>query len=60
MAPHAIMINSVGKIGGAPMGFKLIKGATITGRVTKIPVNRINYSPIDIVIKENVDYYANI
>ena len=28
--------------------------------LTRIPVKRINYSPIDIIFKENVDYYANI
>lgn len=28
--------------------------------LTEIPVKRINYSPIDIVFKENVDYYTNI
>lgn len=28
--------------------------------MAKIPVNRINYSPIDIVLKENVDFYMNI
>ncbi len=27
--------------------------------MTKVPVNRINYSPIDIVLKENVDFYMN-
>ena len=28
--------------------------------LSKMPVKRINYSPIDIVFKENVDYYINI
>jgi LacI family transcriptional regulator len=28
--------------------------------LTNMPVKRINYSPIDIVFKENVDYYTNI
>ena len=28
--------------------------------LSKMPVKRINYSPIDIVFKENVDYYTNI
>jgi LacI family transcriptional regulator len=27
--------------------------------LTNMPVKRINYSPIDIVFKENVDYYTN-
>jgi LacI family transcriptional regulator len=28
--------------------------------LSRMPVKRINYSPIDIVFKENVDYYTNI
>jgi len=28
--------------------------------LTKIPLKKINYSPIDIVLKENVDFYTNI
>lgn len=28
--------------------------------LAKIPVKRMNYSPIDIVFRENVDYYTNI
>ena len=40
-------------------GYKSIM-AMFNYLLTKVPVSRINYSPIDIVLKENVDFYMNI
>ena len=40
-------------------GYKSIM-AMFNYLLTKVPVNKINYSPIDIVLKENVDFYMNI
>lgn len=39
-------------------GYKCIM-AMFNYLLKKVPVNRINHSPIDIVLKENVDFYMN-
>ena len=39
-------------------GYKCIM-AMFNYLVKKMPVNKFNYSPIDIVLKENVDFYIN-